>query len=225
MPRLISTTKNPACGPDPMTPHPLGEVTRVGFLKPLVNDPLIDIGEYTYYDDPQGPERFFENCVLYRHPDIGDRLTIGRFCAIAMGVQFIMNAANHPMTGLSTYPFSIFGNGWEDPDEDWRAGLRGDTVIGNDVWIGMGATIMPGVTVGDGAIIGTRAVVASDVPAYGVAVGAPARTIRQRFDPDTIERLLRIKWWNWPAEKITQRLGAIRRADIDALERDDWTAA
>ncbi|MEQ8748820.1 MAG: CatB-related O-acetyltransferase, partial [Amphiplicatus sp.] len=140
-------------------------------------------------------------------------------CAIATGVRFIMSGANHALDGFSTYPFSIFGRGWEDPAQNWKKDGRGDTVVGNDVWIGMGATIMPGVYIGDGAIIGARAVVASDVPPYGVSVGNPAETVRRRFNGSTITRLLHVAWWDWPAEKITRNLAAIRGGDIDALER------
>ena len=141
-------------GPDPMQRYPMSGVDRVAFLKPVVEDPLIEIGDYTYYDDPAGPERFVERCVLYHYPHMDERLVIGRFCAIATGARFIMSGANHALDGFSTFPFSIFGAGWEDPGQDWRKERRGDTIVGNDVWIGMGATIMPGVKIGDGAIIG-----------------------------------------------------------------------
>ncbi len=207
-------------GPAPSETHPMDGYRQVGFLKPLVNQPNVEIGEYTYYDDPeQKPEQFYERCVRYHHEFLGDRLIIGRFCAIAAGAQFIMNGANHRLDGLSTYPFAIFGKGWQDRDDNWKLGLRGDTRIGNDVWIGTDAVIMPGVAIGDGAIIGSRAVVASDVPAYGIAVGNPARTIKRRFDDETIERLLAVSWWNWPADRITASLEAIRGANIAALER------
>ena len=206
-------------GPNPDQPHPLPGVERIAFLKPVVDHPMVEVGDYTYYDDPAGPEHFLENCVRYHFPHMGDRLIIGRFCAIAARVQIIMNGANHPLGGFSTYPFTIFGEGWEDPDVDWAAGSRGDTLIGNDVWIGTEAVIMPGVTIGDGAIIGARAVAASDVPPYGIAVGNPARTIKRRFDEASVARLLDIAWWNWPADKITANLAAIRGADLAALER------
>ena len=94
--------------------------------------------------------------MLHHYPFIGDKLIIGKFCAIAEGARFIMNGANHAMSGFSTYPFNIFGHGWEqgfDP-KTWSQEVRGDTVVGNDVWIGMEAVIMPGVTIGHGAIVG-----------------------------------------------------------------------
>ena len=132
-----------------------------------------------------------------------------------------MNGANHAMGGISTYPFQIFGKGWE-AGFDFQTildGVKGDTRIGNDVWIGEKATIMPGVTVGDGAVIAAHAVVTKDVPAYAVVGGNPARTIRMRFSDDAIRRLLEIAWWNWPADRISRNLGAIRGGDIDALEK------
>ncbi len=205
-------------GPSPETPHPLEAFPRVGFLKPLINAIGIDIGEYTYYDDPGGPEHFVENCVHYHYPFIGDRLVIGRFCAIAGGVRFLMNGANHRLDSISTYPFAIFGQGWEDPDVDWKSGSKGDTTIGNDVWIGNGVTILPGVTVGDGAVLGASAVVASDMPAYGIVAGNPAKVVKMRFNEPIIARLLVVAWWNWHAAKITRNLDAIRGHDIVALE-------
>lgn len=204
-------------GPDPDTPYPLAAARRVAFLKNLVDHPMIEIGDYTYYDDPDGPERFVETCVRYHFEHMGDRLVIGRFCALAAGVRFIMNGANHALDGVSTYPFSIFGGGWEDPEADWAKGSRGDTVIGNDVWIGRGATVMPGVRVGDGAVIGAGAVVARDAPDYAVVVGNPARVVKMRFSQTDVARLLEIAWWNWPPETITANLAAIRNGDIDAL--------
>ncbi|WP_425408654.1 CatB-related O-acetyltransferase [Hyphococcus sp.] len=204
-------------GPDPSAAYPMPGVKQVGFLKPLVDHPMIEIGEYTYYDDPAGPAHFVERCVRYHFEHMGDRLRIGRFCAIASGVQFIMNGANHALEGFSTYPFAIFGSGWEDETADWAKGSRGDTNIGNDVWIGTDALIMPGVRIGDGAVVGARAVVAADVPAYGIAVGHPARTRKKRFDDKTIRKLLELKWWDWPPETITSNLSTIRGGNLQAL--------
>lgn len=208
-------------GPKPEIKHPIPMHPRVGFLKPLVDRPNIEIGEYTYYDDPAGPDRFAEECVLHHYEFIGDRLIIGRFCAIAEGARFIMNGANHAMSGFSTYPFNIFGHGWEEGFDPatWVSEIRGDTVVGNDVWIGMEAVIMPGVTIGDGAIIGARAVVTRDVPPYAIVAGNPAATVRMRFDRRTIKRLLATAWWHWDADKIGRNLDAIRGADIERLEQ------
>ena len=214
---MPSVETPPACGPNPDASYPLAATRQVAFLKNLVDSPMIEIGDYTYYDDPDGPERFVETCVRYHFEHMGDRLIIGRFCALAAKVQFIMNGANHALDGVSTYPFSIFGGGWEDPAADWSKGSRGDTVIGNDVWIGREATIMPGVRVGDGAIVGTGATVASDVPDFAVVVGNPARVVKMRFPEADVARLLEIAWWNWPPEKITANLASIRSGNIDAL--------
>jgi virginiamycin A acetyltransferase len=207
-------------GPTPSNPYPMAGHKRVGFLKPLVDHPLIEIGEYSYYDDPDGPENFVEKCVSHHYEFVGDRLVIGRFCAIAANVRFIMNGANHAMSGFSTYPFNIFGQGWEEGFDPatWAREIRGDTIIGNDVWIGGDAVILPGVKIGDGAIVGTHAVVAGDVPVYSIVAGNPARLVRRRFDEETVARLLAVAWWDWPADRIGRNLDAIRGADIDALE-------
>lgn len=207
-------------GPNPDNPYPLPDHKRVGFLKAFVNQPNIEVGDFSYYDDPRGPEGFVERCVLHHYDFIGDRLIIGKFCAIATGVTFIMNGANHAMMGFSTFPFNIFGHGW-DTGFDFatiRAGFKGDTMIGNDVWIGHEATIMPGVTVGDGAVIGAKSVVGADIPAYCIVAGNPARVLRLRFDQAIVNELLRICWWNWSIDKITRHLDAIRGADIEALK-------
>lgn len=158
--------------------------------------------------------------MLYHFPFIGDKLIIGKFCAIARGAKFIMNGANHKLSGISTYPFQIFGHGWEKvmPRLE-ELPFKGDTVIGNDVWIGYEALIMPGVNIGNGAIVSSRAVVVSDVPAYTIVGGNPARPIKQRFTPDVIARLESLGWWDWPIEKVTQHLELIVSGDIDALHR------
>ncbi|WP_315918338.1 CatB-related O-acetyltransferase [Mesorhizobium sp. SP-1A] len=207
-------------GPNPDTKHPIPMHPRVGFLKPLVTAENIEIGDFTYYDDPDGPEKFAEKCVLHHYPFIGDRLVIGKFCAIAEGARFIMNGANHAMSGFSTYPFNIFGHGWEEGFDvaTWQKENRGDTVVGNDVWIGMEAVIMPGVGIGDGAIVAAKSVVTHDVPPYAIVAGNPARIVKIRFAPDVVARLLDIAWWDWPHDKIGRNLDAIRSADLSALE-------
>lgn len=206
-------------GPNPATVYPMRAFPRVVYLKNVVTRPNIEVGDYSYYDDPEGGERFEERNVLYNFDFVDDRLIIGRFVAIARGAQFIMNGANHVMGGLSTYPFNLFGGGWEKGFKLASAASRGDTVVGNDVWIGSEAVILPGVSVGNGAIIGAYAVVGSDIPSYSIAVGNPARVIRVRFDPEIVATLNEIAWWDWPAERITRNLNAIRGADIEALKR------
>ena len=204
-------------GPDPNRKDPIESFPQVGFLKNFISRKNIFVGDYTYYDDPMGPERFEDN-VLYHFDFIGDKLIIGKFCAIARDVQFIMNGANHPMDGLSTYPFYIFGNGWEKsiPRADDQ-NIKGNTVVENDVWIGYHATIMPGVTIGHGAIVASKAVITKDVPPYSVVGGNPAKVIRMRFDENTIERLIDIAWWNWPVERITKHLKSIVDGDLPGL--------
>ncbi|RYX82917.1 Vat family streptogramin A O-acetyltransferase [bacterium] len=204
-------------GPNPNNPHPMEGFPQVCFIKNTVQNPNIIVGDYTYYDDPDDSENFERN-VLYHFPFIGDKLIIGKFCALARGVKFIMNGANHKLSGISTYPFQIFGNGWEKVMPDLSdLPYKGDTVIGNDVWIGFDALIMPGVKIGDGAIVSSRSVVVSDVPAYTIVGGNPAKPIRQRFEPGVIETLQSIAWWDWRIEKITRHLPIIVSGDIEAL--------
>lgn len=210
----------PGPGPNPDLKHPISMHKRVGFLKNLVHSENIEIGDFTYYDDPDGPDLFEQKCVLHHYPFIGDKLIIGKFCAIAEGARFIMNGANHPLHGLSTYPFNIFGGGWEKGFDTTsaRRESRGDTVIGDDVWIAMDAVIMPGVTIGDGAIVAAKSVVTHDVPPYAIVAGNAAKVVKRRFDDKTIKRLLAIAWWDWPVDKITRNVDAIRGGDIKALE-------
>ncbi|RLQ87072.1 CatB-related O-acetyltransferase [Notoacmeibacter ruber] len=207
-------------GPSPETLYPLPGFPQAIFLKNFITRPNIEVGDYSYYDDPDGAERFEERNVLHHFDFYGDRLVIGRFVAIAAGTRFIMNGANHAMGGFSPYPFNIFQNGWErgfDPQR-WISQSRGDTVVGNDVWIGMDSLVMPGVRIGDGAIVAANSTVVGDVPPFAVVGGNPARVIRTRFDEATVARLLDIAWWNWSAERITASLDAIRGNDLAALE-------
>lgn len=206
-------------GPDPATRHPMAGFPRVCFIKNTVSNPNIIIGDYTYYDDPHDPEHFERN-VLYHYPFMGDKLIIGKFCALAEGVKFIMNGANHKLSGFSTYPFSIFGNGWEkvEPALD-DLPFKGDTIVGHDVWLGYESLVMPGVRIGHGAIVAVRSVVTTDVPPYTVVGGNPARPIRRRFPPEIVEALLDVAWWDWDIEKVTRNLQHIVSADIDALRR------
>jgi virginiamycin A acetyltransferase len=191
---------------------------QICFLKNVITRPNIEVGDFTYYDDPDGIENFEKN-VLYHFSFIGDRLRIGKFCAIARGVKFIMNGANHQMNGISTFPFFAFGHGWEEGRPSGKElPYKGDTVIGNDVWIGYDALIMPGVKIGDGAIIAARSVVTADVPPYAIVGGNPARLVRQRFDPDSVRRLQAIAWWDRPGAWIGKHLNQIRGGDIEALE-------
>lgn len=187
-------------------------------LSPAVHHPAEHHrGDYTYYDDPDGPEQF-ERHVLYHFDFIGNRLIIGRFCCIPSGVRFIMNGGNHATTWLTTYPFPIFSHGWELPEPPaWPN--KGDTTVGNDVWLGNSATVMPGITIGDGAVVATSAVVTKDVPPYAIVGGNPATVLRYRFGPDTIARLLALRWWDWEPAKIARNVALLCAGDIEALER------
>jgi virginiamycin A acetyltransferase len=207
-------------GPNPNEKYPMLGFPQVGFLKNFITKENIIVGDYTYYDDLKGPEDFENRNVLYHYSFTGDKLIIGKFCAIATDAKFIMNGANHKISGLSTFPFSIFRQGWEKvipKNEDLP--YKGDTVVGNDVWIGYDATIMPGIKIGDGAIIAAKAVVTKDVPPYTIVGGNPAKIIRARFDKKTIEKLLAIKWWNWDIQKITKYLNIIVGDNISELEK------
>jgi virginiamycin A acetyltransferase len=202
--------------PDPTLRYPLANETSLVFLNTIVRNPQIEIGDYTYYHDFDDPTAFETRNVRYLFPFENDRLVIGRFCAIAHGATFIMNGGNHRTDGIATYPFGIFGGGWaEAMPESWPA--KGDLVIGNDVWIGYGATLLAGVTVGHGAVIGAKSVVTADVPPFAVVAGNPARVIRFRHPPETVERLLDLAWWNWPIDHITRHIKTIASGDIEAL--------
>lgn len=200
--------------PNPDKTYPINGIKRTCFLKNIINHPQIQIGDFTYYDDPDGVDSFEKN-VLYFFDFINDNLIIGKFCQIATGVRFIMNGANHPMNGISCYPFKVFGHDWAEASLD--VPFKGDTIIGNDVWIGNSVTFMQGIKVGDGAIIATNSVVTKDVPPYAIVGGNPAQVIRYRFEPETIEKLLEIKWWDWPIEKITANIKALSSGDLEAL--------
>lgn len=190
------------------------------YLKYVVTNPNIQIGEYTMYNDfVHDPRQFEKNNVLYHYPINGDTLRIGKFCSIACGAKFLFASANHTQTSVSTYPFPIFFEEWDldigDVMSAWDH--KGDIVIGNDVWIGYEAVIMAGVTIGDGAIIGARAVVTKDVPPYTIVGGVPAREIRRRFSDDVIARLQELKWWDWPAEQIQRNIKNIQSGRLDLL--------
>ncbi len=187
--------------------------TQTVYLKDVITDPGIEVGEYTMYNDfVNDPREFEKNNVLYHYPVNGDKLIIGKFCSIACGAKFLFTSANHKMSSLSTYPFPIFYEEWGLDVKDIRNAWdnKGDIVIGNDVWIGYEAVIMSGVTIGDGAIIGTRAVVTRDVPPYTIVGGVPAKPIRKRYDDETIERLIKLRWWDWEHDKIAQSIAAIQ---------------
>jgi len=203
--------------PNPNTLYPIEGVTRTVYLKNIITNPQIIVGDYTYYDDPEDVYNFEKN-VLYLFDFMGDKLIIGKFCQIATGVRFIMNGSNHAMNGFSTYPFKVSGQIWAEKDP-MQVVSKGDTVVGNDVWIGNCATIMQGLKIGDGAIIGTNSLVTKDVEPYTIVGGNPAKEIRKRFDDETIQMLLALKWWDWDVQKITDNLEVITGGKIDELKR------
>lgn len=192
--------------PDKNTIFPLQDYKRLCFLKNIITKPNIIVGDYTYYDDFEDVYNFEKN-VKYHFDFIGDKLIIGKFCMIASGVTFIMNGANHKMDGITTYPFNIFGKGWEKAEPALsELPLKGDTVVENDVWIGANATIMPGIQIRNGAIIAANSTVTKDVAPYSIVGGNPAKEIRKRFSNEKIKELLEMAWWNWDIEKITENL-------------------
>ena len=201
-------------GPDPNSIHPNPAIPQVVFIKNVLTRPNILAGDYTYYDDPEGAEKFEEH-VTHHYEFLGDKLIIGKFCAIARGIEFIMNGANHRMNSVTTYPFNIMGGGWEaHAPELSDLPLKGDTVVGNDVWIGQHVTVLPGVHIADGAIIGANSVVTKDIPAYTVAGGSPCRVIRKRFSDELIAYLEALQWWNWDADKIFRNMEALCSGDL-----------
>jgi virginiamycin A acetyltransferase len=199
---------------NPDVVYPIENWYRTCFLKNIITNPQIIVGDYTYYDDTEDVYNFEKN-VLYLFDFIGDKLIIGKFCQIASGVRFIMNGANHAMGGISTYPFEVFGKSWSNTlSNDLN---KGDTVIGNDVWIGNSATIMPGIKIGHGAIIGTNTLVTKEVAPYTIVGGNPVKLIRNRFDQQTIDFLLELAWWDWPIERITKHVKDIASGNLEIL--------
>ena len=194
--------------------------TTIVYLKNVITGPNVEVGDYTIYNDfVNDPRDFEKNCVLYHYPVNRDRLIIGKFCSVACGVRFLFTSGNHSLRSLSNYTFPVFFDEWGLEGKDIASAWdnKGDIVIGNDVWIGYEAVIMSGVTIGDGAIIGTRAVVTKDVPPYTIVGGVPAGPIRKRFDEETVEALLALRWWDWPEEKIKEKLPAIQEGNIRGM--------
>ena len=209
----------PAAAPDPTRLHPVRGHERVVFLKALVTDPRIEVGEYTYYDDPDDATAFERRAVLYGFGP--ERLVIGRFCAIGAGVRFLMPGANHADLGPSTFPFGIFGEPWAARTMDLVMGApsRGDTIVGHDVWLGYQALVLPGVTIGHGAVVAAASVVSADVAPYAIVAGNPARVVRRRYEDGDVERLLRAAWWDWPIELVTEHARAIMSGTPAELAR------
>ena len=200
--------------------YPRSQGHSTVYLQNVVTDPSITVGAYTTYDDfVRDPRDFQKNNVLYHYAVNREKLVIGKFCSIACGAKFLFNSANHALGSLSTYPFPIFFEEWDLTVENipraWDN--KGNIVVGNDVWIGYEAVVLAGVTIGDGAVIGARAVVTHDVPPYAIMGGVPAKLIRKRFDDDTIQSLLSLRWWDWPEERIAANLEAIQSGCLERL--------
>ena len=198
--------------------------TQTVYLKNVITESGIEIGDYTIYNDfVNDPRDFEKNNVLYHYPINGDKLKVGKFCSIACGAKFLFTSANHKMHSISTYPFPIFFEEWgldvTNITSAWDN--KGDIVIGNDVWIGYEAIVLSGVTIGDGAIIGTRAVVTKDVPPYTIVGGIPAKPIRKRFSDEVISKLLELQWWNWPENRIKENIDVIQSGRIKDLKKQN----
>lgn len=206
--------------PNPAAIFPNEYKTTV-FLKNVITAPNIFVGDYTYYDDATDPAGFERNNVLFNWPEFGDKLIIGKFCALASGVTFIMGSANHRMSSLSTYPFSVFGGAWQEavPPHLSQLPFKGDTVLGNDVWIGRESVVMPGVKIGDGAIVAAYSVVTKDVPAYTIVGGNPAKLIKARFDEELTELLLTLRWWDLEGEELVSFLPTLCNPDLQAVKQ------
>ena len=199
--------------PDPSVIHPIAGYEKEIYVKPTVTNPNIIVGDFTYIADSE-----FESHVTHFYPWSKDKLIIGKFCQIASGVEFMMNDANHQMNAVSTFPFYTL-EGWEmEPPVLSDMPFKGDTVIGNDVWIGQNAVILPGIHIGDGAIIGANSVVGSDVAPYTIVIGNPAKELRKRFDTELIELLLRFKWWDKSIDEINKLIPFLTYSELDKVK-------
>ena len=200
--------------PDPMAVHPIAGYDKEIYVKPTLKNPNIVVGDFTYIADSE-----FESHVTHLYPWNNDKLVIGKFCQIAAGVEFVMNGANHQMNAVSTFPFYTLA-GWDmkaPTPEDMP--LKGDTIIGNDVWIGQNATILPGVHIGDGAIIGASSVVGSNVEPYTIVAGNPAQFIRKRFDEELTNLMLEWRWWDKPIEEINALIPILTSSNLTEVKR------
>lgn len=201
--------------PNPNTIFPLPNINTLTFVKPTIKNPNIVVGDFTYFADTD-----FEKHVTHHYDFIGDKLIIGKFCQIGAGVEFVMNGANHQMNAVSTYPFYIFGSWDQSAPSKEDLPFKGNTVVGNDVWIGQNSTILPGVHIGDGAIIGLNSVVTGDVPAYTIVAGNPAKAVRKRFDDELIDLLLKLKWWDKSIEEINALIPLLSCSDLAKVKQE-----
>ena len=201
--------------PNPDVVHPIAGYDNEIYIKPTINNPNIIVGDFTYIADSE-----FESHVTNFYPWSRDKLIIGKFCQIAAGVEFMMNDANHQMNAVSTFPFYTL-EGWDmDAPAASEMPFKGDTVIGNDVWIGQNAVLLPGLTIGDGAIIGANSVVGSDVAPYTIVAGNPAKVIRKRFDDELIDLLLQFKWWDKSIDEIDTLIPLLTSSDLEKVREE-----
>ena len=216
MPLLDASKTHPMVMPD-------GTVIRqVVHLKAVIDHPRIEVGDHSYYHNFAVLEDYAAAIAPYTFPLSPERLIIGKFVQIAHGARFVTSSANHDMSGFSTYPFLNFMMTPATTEADFKAffkqaAVKGDTVVGHDVWIGLDALIMPGVTIGDGAIVSAGAVVVNDVPPYTIVGGNPAGLVKRRFSDAVTAALLEIQWWHWPIEAIEANLPLIMGAEIEPL--------
>ena len=201
--------------PDPNIKYPISGYEKEIYIKPIISNPNIIVGDFTYIADSE-----FESHVTNFYPWSRDKLIIGKFCQIASGVEFMMNDANHQMNAVSTFPFYTL-EGWNmkaPKAEDMP--YKGDTIIGNDVWIGQNAVILPGVHIGDGVIIGANSIVGRDVDPYTIVAGNPARVIRKRFDDELIALMEKIKWWDMDIDTINGLIPLLTSSDLETVKAE-----
>ena len=200
--------------PNPNKIFPNRKIKTITNVKPAIKNKNIIVGDFTYFADTD-----FEKHVTHHYDFIGDKLIIGKFCQIAAGVNFVMNGANHQMNAVTTFPFYIF-EGWKQQVPPLnKMPLKGDTIIGNDVWIGQNVTVLPGVHIGDGAIIGLNSVVGRDVAPYTIVAGNPAKVIRKRFDNELIKLLLKLKWWDKSIKEINELIPILTDNNLASVKK------
>ncbi len=199
-------------------------------IKDHLKSKHIIAGDYSYYSGYYHGHTF-ENCVMYLDEgdnnsaeDAIDRLIIGKFCSIATGVKFMMGGTQgHNYEWVASYPLDFLDDDFDDDFDDYNKispkvhMLKGDTVIGNDVWFGVESMVMPGINIADGAVVGARSLVTKNIGAYEIWGGNPAKFIKKRFSDMDIERLLQIKWWDWSLERIKDNLDLIRSKNVGVL--------
>lgn len=209
--------KNDLLFPDKDTPYPIPSVgNKIVFLKNVVKRRNIIVGDYTYFQAHEDGSLFENKNVLFHTAESKDRLIIGKFCQIANGVQFLMNASLYRISSFTAYPFELIRR-QAFKEVEFNLPFKGDTVIGNDVLIGFNVTIMPGVKIGNGAILGARSVITKDVAPYTIVAGNPGIEKRKRFSDDAVEILENIKWWDWPIEKIIKAVPFIISGNVETL--------